>query len=518
MSYDANAAAPSAPGERSARLFSILRQQPRGLFLVSITEFWERFSYWGMLGLLVLFLTAAPADGGFGWTNADALGLYALYTGAVFSAPALGGYLASRYIGERRCILWGGVSVTAGHLLLAGPTAGPWLIELSTGHAVGTWLHSCGIVLGQLLPATETQLALQSGQCAADHTGRAAVALAYSVQAWTFALGLILIVAGTGFIKATVSSIIGKLYAPDDRRRDEGFAIFMAFVYLGAISSNLVAGTLGELLGWHYGFAAAGLGMASGLTWYLRHHRRVLGTIGERPDHDYARDPDGRDQGLGRIETARVVVAVALSLFVIVYAMSFYQKGGLLNLETKAHVDREVLGFAIPATWLLSISTLVFIVLTLPAARLWRTLAARKREPDVVIKLICGLAALACGYVVFSFGLLDKTAAADGRFSLWWIVAMYSLFAIGDLLVWPAQIAAVSRLAPPRHAAFAIGSWYLTIGIGSWMTGLTGPLAERSGIGAVSLVLIGVCASAAVLLLLLRPRLLRLTHGALEAR
>lgn len=496
----------------------MLRQQPPGLYLVAITEFWERFSYWGMLGLLVLFLTAPPATGGFGWTGAEALTLYAIYTGAVFSAPAVGGFLASRYFGERACILWGGVAVTVGHFLLSGPAVGPWLIETISGWPVGAWLNACGIPLGKTLPTLEVSSALESGRCAADDGGRDAVALAYHLQSWTFMLGLVAIVAGTGLIKSTVSSIVGKLYAPGDARRDEGFGIFMACVYLGALMSNLVAGTIGELLDWHYGFAVAGIGMAAGLVLYLARHQQLLGDIGKKPDRAQPSRANDDPPLAPHVRRGRIVVAVLMSSFVVLYALSFYQKGGLLNLETREHVDRHVFGFELPTTWLLSISTLVFIALTLPAARLWRYLADRGREPDVVAKLALGLAAMACGYGIFALGLVEKSVSADGRFSLWWMVGMYALFGLGDLLVWPTQLAAVSRLAPPNHAAFAVGSWYLTIGLGSWLTATTAPINDRFGISAVALVLMSLCAGAALLIWLIKPRLIKLTYGALEIR
>lgn len=496
----------------------MLRQQPPGLYLVAITEFWERFSYWGMLGLLVLFLTAPPATGGFGWSSAEALTLYALYTGAVFSAPAVGGFLASRYFGERACILHGGVAVTVGHFLLSGPAVGPWLIELVSGWPVGEWLSSCGIPLGKPLPTPAIRNALDSGLCAANEAGRGAVALAYHLQSWTFLSGLIAIVAGTGLIKSTVSSIVGKLYAPGDARREEGFGIFMACIYLGALMSNLVAGTIGELLDWHYGFAVAGVGMAAGLALYLARHQQFLGDIGKQPDHTEPVRADDQQQLAPHVQRGRILVAVVMSLFVVLYALSFYQKGGLLNLETREHVDRHVFGFELPTTWLLSMSTLVFIVLTLPAARLWRYLAARNGEPDVVAKLALGLAALACGYGIFALGLLEKSVSPDQRFSLWWMVGMYALFAVGDLLVWPTQLAAVSRLAPPRHAAFAIGSWYLTIGLGSWLTATTAPINDSFGISAVALLLMTLCAGAALSIWLIKPRLIELTYGALGTR
>ncbi len=503
---------------RKTRFAQLLFEQPRGLYLVSITEFWERFSYWGMLGLLVLFLTATPANGGFGWSNSDAIKLYALYTGAVFSAPAIGGYVASRFWGERRCILWGGISVTVGHALLAGTAAVPWLIEIFSGHPVAAWLRASTVPLGQLLPGPSIGAALVEG--GHGDSARAAVAFAYRAQAWVFASSLVCIVAGTGLIKATVSSIIGKLYAPNDRRRDEGYSIFMAFVYLGAFLSNFVAGTLGERVGWHYGFAAAGVGMAGGLLWYLARQRQVLGDIGVAPDrkareHSQIDAHPSQTAAERTLERGRIVVALVMSAFVILYAMSFYQKGGLLNLETRMHVDRHVFGFEVPATWLLSMSTLVFIVLTLPFTRLWRSLRARGAEPDAITKLALGLCALACGYLVLSGGLMEKAASPTNQFHIAWIIAMYSVFALGDLLVWPTQISAVSRLAPARYTAFAVGAWHLTIGIGSWLTAPIGAFGSRVGVDTVAYLLAGLCIAGAITLLVMRRPLLKLSAGAL---
>lgn len=497
------------------RALDVLREQPRGLYLVASTEFWERFSYWGMLSLLVLFLTAPPQSGGFGWKAVDAVSLYALYLGALFSTPAVGGYLSSRYFGERRCILAGGVAIVTGHFLLAGPVLLPQLTELVTGYPVHAWLRACGIVLGKVMPDAQIRQALSSGQCVADAGGATALAFAYRLQAWSFAAGLLVIVIGTGFIKSTVSSIVGKLYAQDDRRRDEGFAIFMGFIYLGGISANFVAGSLGELLGWHFGFAAAALGMTVGLGWYLMHHRRVLGSVGTKPDRVLALASALPRVRLTSTERRRVALLLLMSAFVVVYGLAFYQKGGLLNVEAKLHVDRHVLGFEVPATWLLSVSTLVFVLLTIPATKFWRLLAERGLEPNAVTRLGLGLAVVASAYGVLVLGLATKAHSATHQFSLWWMVGMYLCFALSDLLVWPAQIASVSRLAPERYTAFAIGAWHLTQGVGSWLTGLFGKLGTESGLDKVAAMLCGICGACAIVLLVLRRRIADLACGAL---
>jgi POT family proton-dependent oligopeptide transporter len=498
-----------------ARAFGVLREQPRGLYLVATTEFWERFSYWGMLSLLVLFLTASPGSGGFGWDAVDAVSLYALYLGALFSTPAVGGYLSSRYFGERKCIVWGGVSVVIGHVLLAGPVLMPQLVELTTGYPVHEWLRSCGVVLGKVMPDDRIQQALDSGGCAGSSGGVGAVALAYRLQAWSFAAGLLVIVLGTGFIKSTVSSIVGKLYAPGDRRRDEGFAIFMGFIYMGGISANFVAGSLGELLGWHYGFAAAALGMTAGLTWYLIHQRRVLGDVGMQPDRAVVTAGVAESVPLTPVERRRVILLLLMSAFVVLYAMAFYQKGGLLNVEAKLHVDRRVFGFEVPATWLLSVSTLLFILLTLPATRFWRWLGARGMEPSAVTRLGLGLVIIAAAYALLLVGLSTKAASPTQQFSIGWMVALYACFAVSDLLIWPAQIASVSRLAPAKYTAFAIGAWHLTQGVGSWLTGLFGRLGAESGLASVATILCSICAAAGAVVLMFHGRMERLAHGAL---
>lgn len=493
----------------------MLREQPRGLYLVATTEFWERFSYWGMLSLLVLFLTASPKDGGFGWAAADAVSLYARYLGVLFSAPAIGGWLSSRYFGERRCIIWGGLCVVMGHILLAGPMLLPQLIEFLSGHPVHVWLRECGIVLGKVQLDAEVREALQSGRCAGVSTGRAALQVAYHLQAWSFAAGLFILVVGTGFIKSTVSSIVGKLYPPGDRRRDEGFAIFMGFIYLGGISANFVAGSLGEIFGWHYGFAAAAVGMIGGLSWYLVQQQKTLGQVGTEPDRLVVRGSACTNSPLSRIEWDRVMLLLIMGAFAVLYAMAFYQKGGLLNVEAKLHVDRRVFGFEIPATWLLSVSTLLFVMLTLPAARLWRWLAERGWEPNAITRLGMGLAVIALGYAVLLGGLASKEGSLSHQFSLAWMVGLYACFAIGDLLVWPAQIASVSRLAPTQYAAFSIGAWHLTQGIGSGLTSLFSELGTQQGLAPVATLLCLICAAAALILLAARKYVEKLAHGAL---
>jgi POT family proton-dependent oligopeptide transporter len=202
---------------------------PKGVFLLSFTEMWERFSYYGMLALLVLFLTADVAHHGFGWERDDALKLYGFYTGLIFTAPLLGGWIANNYWGERRCILVGGILIACGHACMAAP---------------------------RVLP---------------------------DFAAAGFFGGLGLIILGTMLLKPTISSIVGQFFSQTDQRRDGAFALFLVGIYVGEIAGVFVAGYLGERVAWHWGFGAAGIGMTLGLLVYTANQDRYLADLGRKP-------------------------------------------------------------------------------------------------------------------------------------------------------------------------------------------------------------------------------------------
>lgn len=453
--------------------------RPKGLFLVAGVEFWERFSYYGMTGLLVLYLTSSPFDGGLNWDPATAVRFYGFYAGCAFAAPTLGGWISSRFLGERFCILAGGIAVACGHMLLGGPVLLPELLRVVTSVDVYGVLHASDAVLGKLfldqqnLDLIAASLAAQGGDAANPRAGLDVVELGYYLSSWSFHAGLLLILAGTGLIKPTVSSIVSRFYPGKPVAREAGFAIFMAAIYLGALSANFAAGTLGEKVGWHYGFTATAIGMIVGVTVYLLRQRAYLSDLGMRPDRAAA-EPR---QKLSVAEKRRISALLIMGLGTVVYAAAFYQKGGLLNLVTKEAVDRTLEGFEIPATWFLSISTTVFVFLVPLSVRVWKRLEERGIHVSVDRKLALGLASIALGYVVIATGIGVAPEQAGARIGMGWIVVTYVFFAIGDVLIWPSQLAAVATLAPERFRSFAIGIWYLTIGFGTWLTGLIGSIA-----------------------------------------
>jgi len=488
--------------------------RPKGLFLVAGVEFWERFSYYGMTGLLVLYLTSVSQDGGLNWDPGAAVRFYGFYAGCAFAAPAIGGWLASRHLGERFCILWGGIMVALGHILLGGPVFLPELLHWVTDIDVYSILHTSGATLGKLtLESADAAILAQTIEVRAELTAGAEnagliVTAGYYLAGWSFHIGLLLILVGTGLIKPTVSSIVSRFYPDNALARESGFAIFMASIYLGALSANFTAGTLGEKIGWHYGFTATAIGMIVGITAYLIKQHDYLADLGLRADRGI--HSVRLAQPLSDHERKRIYALLIMGIGTVVYATAFYQKGGLLNLLTRDNIDRDLFGFEIPATWFLSISTTGFVILVPLAARFWTWLAKRGVQLTADRKLAFGLGCIALGYLIITIGGATISADSTTRISMAWIVATYLCFAVGDVLIWPPQIAAVAELAPERYRSFAIGVWYLTIAFGTWLTGVVGSLAYILNLQAALWFLCLMTATAASLIWLLHGRIVRL--------
>ncbi|MBL8271629.1 peptide MFS transporter [Steroidobacter sp.] len=483
---------------------------PRGVFLVAFVELWERFSYWGLLALLTLYLNASLAAGGFGWDAASAIKLYGLYGGLAFAGPVLGGWIAASFWGERRCILVGGVLVICGHACLAGTGIIPWLAQQLTGTDYHSLWVAAGVPLGSLFPDVQE---LQPILLAAASTGSdAAIAAAvYGGIAWSFALGLLLIIAGTALLKPAISSIVGRFFAPDDRRRDDAFAMFFVAIYVGCTAGILVAGFLGERVSWHWGFGAAGIGMAVGLATYLCKQHELLGTLG------YQVERAGIRKALRALDSQqrdRMKVLLCQGLFTVIYAAAFYQVGGSLLMFSQQQVDRSIGDWEIPVSWMPVLPTVAFIVVTPISVRLWRALARRRRDPDATVKLAWGLLIIGLAYILLGAVAPSVSDPEHTRISWWWMLAAFVLFGTADMLVWPNQISLASRLAPASLSALLVGGWYITIGIGTAMTGYIGVFAQPWGAKRFFLTLGFTVLAIGGLAWLMSPRLQRLINGA----
>jgi POT family proton-dependent oligopeptide transporter len=354
-------------------------------------------------------------------------------------------------------------------------------------------------------PATQARLQQSFSLIATQPDGFGLVAWSYLLRSWLFLAGLALVVVGTALIKPTISSIVGRLYAPQDPRRTFGFTLFMVGVWSGAFFANIIAGALGERLGWHYGFMSAAAGMAIGLAVWFTLSAKLLGDVGRRPDHEGSlRNWLAALKQLSPQERARVLVLMILSLFTIVYSIAFYQKAGLIHLLVSERVDRTVGGFEIPASWFLSISTGSFLVLA-PVVGI--VLGRMRRVPDAVASVSTGLAALACGYVVLL--VATTTTAFDGTLlPMAWIVVAYVFFGLADVFIWPPQLAAVTALAPRSMTSFMVGIWYVTVGAGTYIAGLFGAWAHGAGTASAFAVLLAMLALASTGARVLRPWML----------
>lgn len=438
---------------------------PRGVYLLSFTELWERFSYYGMAALLVLFLTASVQSGGFGWERESALEIYGWFTGLMFTAPLLGGWIANHRAGERRCILAGGLLLIGGNACLAAVAA------------AGGVASSAGTIDGKRVAA--------------------------------FFLALALIALGTGLLKPTISSIVGRFFEDGDRRRDAAFAVFFAGIYIGSLAGSLAVGYLGERVAWHLGFGAAACGMTLGMVVYLLRQRMYLADLGQAP----VRGVDRGYRALAPAERERIKAILWQCIFTVAYAAAFFQKGGLLTLYAREHVDRSLDSWELPVTWFLTVSTATFIAVTPFMTRLWQRLDARGRDPPASTKLAWGLLMLAAGYFVLTWGAPTLGAAPAVKPSWVWLVLTYVCFGIGDTLVWPTQIAMVSRLAPGHLSALFVGGWYVTIGIGSWLSGYIGALGYALGLRTLFMLIVAALLLLGAVLWRLEPRLRRLAHA-----
>jgi proton-dependent oligopeptide transporter, POT family len=472
---------------------------PRGLSTLFFTEMWERFSYYGMRALLILFMTAAPAAGGLGFDTATAGAIYGLYTSMVYLTTLPGGWVADRLIGAQRAVLYGGILIAAGHFSMAVPS-----------------------------------LAM-------------------------FYLGLGLIVVGTGLLKGNVSVIVGRLYGTDDSRRDAGYSIFYMGINTGAFVAPLICGYLGQRVDWHAGFAAAGVGMTIGLVQYV-FGRKYLGQAGMSPADAGSPSEAARQKrqalrwtvavlgalvmfalgaysgvlpvtptqvadaagylllglvvgflgwmflspGWTPAERKRIYVIAVLFLAAALFWSEFEQAGTTLNLFADRNTNNTILGYEFPSSWYQALNSMFIITLAPIFAWLWIVLGRRGMEPSSATKFGFGLVLVGAG-----FGVLIWAAAMAERgilVSPLWLTLTYFLHTCGELTLSPVGMSAMSKLAPVRIGGLIMGFWFLALSAGNYVGGRLAALYEAwtlpSLFGAVAAFGIG---AGIVMLLIARP-------------
>jgi POT family proton-dependent oligopeptide transporter len=433
-------------------------KHPRGLSLLFGVEMWERFSFYGMRSLLALFLISTA--GGYGWSKHDAGVLYSFYTGLVYLTGMGGGYIADRWLGYHRALLTGSAFIAAGHFLLAAPMKG------------------------------------------------------------TFFLGLALIVVGTGFHKPVISTMVGKLYRDGDPRRDAGFTIFYMGINIGGLLGPLVCGYLAksERFGWHWGFAAAGVGMVLGTVLYIILKRRLLGDIGDVPP---SRDPKLHHGPLTTEEKQRVAAILIMAFFNIFFWMAYEQTGSSMSYFAEERTNRLFLGLTIPAPWFQSVNSAVIMIFAPLFAWLWTALGRRGLEPSTPVKFAGALFLVSAGFVVMVVGA--RLSEGGHRVSPLFLVAAFTLHTWGELCLSPVGLSMVVKLAPARHASFLMGVWWVSFCLGDFAAGQVAALVENVEKGQVFrlfggqadffFIFVVVPAAGALALLALVPVLKRFMHG-----
>ncbi|MCY9875341.1 peptide MFS transporter [Vibrio natriegens] len=434
---------------------------PRGLFLLFGTELWERFSYYAMRAILVLYLTDTTMNGGLGWSTKDALDLYGIYTGLVYITPLIGGYLADNYLGQRRSILLGGALMAIGQFTLALPA-----------DALG---------LGSL---------------------------------HTFYLGLALLISGNGMFKPNISTMVGDLYNEGDNRRDGAFTIFYMGINLGALLAGVVSGSVTNSFGWKAGFVAAGIGMLMSLVMQISFAQSWLGDIGREPaaKRALANQKSTKKQPLTKEEVDRIKVILVMSLFTIVFWAGFEQAGGLMNIYTQQYTDRMIGSFEVPAAWFQSLNPFFIITLAPVLAVLWVKLG--KREPNSPVKFAMAMFFLALGFLCMVGAVLEQGGDTTVKTSMLWLVGAFFFHTLGELCLSPIGLSLVTKLAPLRLASLMMGAWFGCNAIANYVAGYVGSHVGELGAMAI---FSGIAASATVsglILLLFSNTLVRWMHGA----
>ncbi|MFZ4100858.1 MAG: peptide MFS transporter [Sphingobacterium thalpophilum] len=428
---------------------------PRGLYVLFLTEMWERFSFYGMRALLVLFLVSSVngENPGFGWTSSEALKLYSVYTFLVYLSSIPGGILADKLIGQKKAVILGGLLLVAGHSILA----------------------------------------FQSSI--------------------TFYIGLGLIIAGVGCLKPNISTMVGGLYPKGDDRRDKGFTIFYIGINTGAFLAGIIIGYVGETMGWHYGFGLAGIGMALGLIIFILGHNDLKG-VGEATKTLSAADQVTISKPLTSIEKDRVKVMLLSFLMIIVFWGAFEQAGGLMNLYASEKTNRLIafLDWTVPATWFQSVNSFFIITLGVPIAAFWFNRKRNGKEASSIFKI-------AIGVIIMGWGFLFMSAASiqyqnDGASAMYWLVLAYLFHTIGELSASPVALSYITKLAPMKYASIMMGVFFAATGLGNYVAGWVGVWSQTAGeLEIFTGIAIFCTIIGGIVITMLKP-LKRLAHGA----
>lgn len=459
-----------------------LINHPVGLFVLFFTEMWERFSYYGMRALLVLFLVSEASKGGWAWTRPEALNLYGWYTGLVYLTPIVGGFIADRLTGYRKAVILGALIMTMGHASMA--------ME--------------------------------------------------GISANFFYLGLVLMMVGNGLFKPNISSMVGKLYPAISDKKDAAYTIFYMGINSGAFLGILMCGYVGEKIGWHWGFGLAGIFMFFGMLQFY-FGQRIFGVIGQKNDNKVKAVADETTLPK-KVVNERLIVIFVLSIFTIFFWMVFEQAGGSMTIFAKDYTLRTLTGSSgtlfkwadailtifpliavsvvllglakkiakkypatilftalsfiiiwglaiwkvekeftavnteVPASWFGILNSFFIVALAPFFSKLWET----KFNPSGPVKFGVGLIFVGLGFAGLAYGGRDIAAGASvAQVSMFWLIFAYFFHTVGELCVSPVGLSYVSKLAPAKLVGLMFGVWFTCTAIGNWLAGKTGSLIDQ---------------------------------------
>ncbi|MCF2863194.1 Di-/tripeptide transporter [Pseudoalteromonas sp. THAF3] len=454
---------------------------PKGLFLLFFTEMWERMSYYGMRGIFVLYLSTIATAAAMGWDMAyfgidplsanaqdeyhkalqsNALSILGIYALLVYVTPVLGGWFADNVSGQRKAIIFGGLTMALGQFALGTPHA--------------------------MVSGFEKEMMY---------------------------LGLALLILGNGFFKPNISTMVGDLYSEGDKRRDGAFTIFYMGINLGSILGYFVVGSIGEKFDYQYGFLTAGVGMLLGVVLQLLLAKKYLGSIGTVPSAKQSEDDQGANKKpLTSEERDRVKVILIMSFFTIIFWAGFEQAAGSMNLFAKYKTDLVFFGWEMPASWLQAVNPIFIIILAPIFASLWIRMG--DKEPDSPRKFALGMFFLGLGFISMVGAALQIGDDANMKAHVIWLVMAYIFHTMGELCLSPIGLSMVSKLAPLKFTSLLMGMWFLFSGLGNYvaaeigkLVGEGGPLSTFGGV-AIMAFIAGIC------LWLMADKLVDWMHGA----
>ena len=452
---------------------------PKGLYLLFFTEMWERFSYYGMRAILILYLTKKLMEGGLGMNEKDAMLLYGYFAGFVYITPLIGGRLADRYLGKRLAVTIGGITMMLGQFTL-----------FALNSTMGLYI------------------------------------------------GLLLLIIGNGFFKPNISTLVGGLYKEGDSRRDAAFTIFYMGINLGAMIAPLVIGVVTDNMfattnedgsiayGYRYGFLVSGLGMLLGQVIFNLLGPKFLGDLGTKPvgavsdsstsEKVQSINPETREVLNEKQERERISVIFILLIFAVFFWAGFEQAGSSLSLYTDKFIDRSIGSFEIPTSWFQSVNPLFIVTLAPLFTLFWASPIGRRLTTPV--KMGVGMIILGAGFLFMIGAVAERSANGDvndvnNKAALMWLIMTYLLHTIGELCISPVGLSVVTKLSPPKLASVLMAVWMLSSFFANIVGGYIASYVETMGAGEVFKYIAGFVSVCGVLLILLNRVILKLMHG-----